>query len=282
MRLGFSSNAYKKYSLTEAVTDIAASGYGMVEVMADLHHALPSRFGPDGRRDLRKQLSDLGLTVSNINAFTLFACGDTYHPTWIEPDPKERQRRIDHTLGAIDLASEIGSKTISLQPGGPMIGLASTRHELEARYAESLAQCINRARAAGIVLAIEPEPGLLIQTSGEYLAFKQTYFADEPSIMMNADVGHLFCVGENPADVIRQLHPHIAHVHLEDINANRVHQHLCPGQGAMDFPAIFRALQDVTYKGHVTVELYPYLATAGQVAREAIHHLRETCPDDIR
>ena len=93
MRLGFSSNAYKKYSLAEAVADIAASGYGMVEIMADLHHALPSRFGPENRRDLRNQLADLGLTVSNVNAFTLFACGDTYHPTWIEPDTKERQRR---------------------------------------------------------------------------------------------------------------------------------------------------------------------------------------------
>jgi sugar phosphate isomerase/epimerase len=277
MRLGFSSNAYKKYSLTDAVADIAASGYAMVELMADMHHALPSRFGPEARRDLRHQLGDLGLTVSNINAFTLFACGDTYHPTWIEPDPAERQRRIEHTIGAIDLAADVGCSTISLQPGGPMIGLAGSRRDLEDRFADSLCKCVDRARSAGVILAIEPEPGLLIQTAGEYLAFKNRYFPHEPQIRMNADLGHLFCVGEDPAQVIRNLHSEIAHVHLEDIAANRVHQHLCPGQGAMNFPAIFQALDDVGYQGKVTVELYPYLASAGQVARQAMRHLTETC-----
>ena len=73
-----------------------------------------------------------------------------------------------------------------------------------------------RPKRAEIVLAIEPvEPGLLIQTSGEYLDFKNRFFANEPNVLMNCDVGHLFCVGEDPAQVIRSMGAHIAHVHLE-------------------------------------------------------------------
>ena len=62
-----------------------------------------------------------------MNAFTLFACGDTYHPTWIEDDTAKREQRIDHTLRCIDLAAQFGAKTISLQQGGPLIGTTISR-----------------------------------------------------------------------------------------------------------------------------------------------------------
>ena len=71
---------------------------------------------------------------------------------------------------------------------------------------------------------------------------------------MNCDVGHLFCVGEDPATIISQLGEHVAHVHLEDIGANHVHQHLTPGKGVINFPSIFTALENIQYRGWVTVE----------------------------
>jgi sugar phosphate isomerase/epimerase len=66
----------------------------------------------------------------------------------------------------------------------------------------------------------------------------------------------------------------IAHIHLEDIGENRVHQHLTPGKGAIDFARIFQAMADVNYGGRVTVELYPYETTAAGVAKAAWEHLR--------
>jgi sugar phosphate isomerase/epimerase len=66
---------------------------------------------------------------------------------------------------------------------------------------------------------------------------------------------------------------HVAHVHVEDIGDNRVHQHLTPGKGAIDFGEVFRALRDVRYGGRVTVELYPYETTAAGVAKAAWEHL---------
>jgi sugar phosphate isomerase/epimerase len=90
---------------------------------------------------------------------------------------------------------------------------------------------------------------------------------------MNCDIGHLFCVGDDPAEVIRRLSDHVAHVHLEDIGENRVHQHLTPGKGVMDFESVFKALHDVGYTGSVTVELYPYETTAAGVAKMAYDYL---------
>lgn len=274
IRLAFSTNAFKKNTFEEAIDSIAGIGYRGVELMADLHHALPGRMTRGMRGEIRKRIGDHGQQVSNVNAFTLFACGDTYHPTWIEEEGAKRQARIDHTIASVELAAEMGARTVSLQPGGPLIGTRLTREEAGRRYAEGLAKVLPTAKACGVILAVEPEPGLFIQTAGEYLEFKNRYFRGEANVLMNCDVGHLFCVGDDPAGVIREMPEQVAHVHLEDIGKNRVHQHLTPGKGVMDFKGIFEALESVGYGGWTTVELYPYETTAAGVARAAWEHLR--------
>jgi len=273
MNLAFASNAFKRNTLEEAVELIAGVGYRGVELMADVPHALPGLMGEGRKRELRKRLGDLGMTVSNVNAFTLFACGDTYHPTWIEESAGERGRRVEHTKRAVELAAEFGCGTVSLQPGGPMIGMALSREEAGGRFAEGIGACVETARRCGVILAIEPEPGLFIQTAGEYIEWKRENFAAEDRVRMNCDIGHLFCVGDDLPAVIREHHGEIAHVHLEDIGRNRVHQHLTPGRGVIDFAAVFAALREVRYTGKMTVELYPYETTAGGVAKLAWDHL---------
>jgi sugar phosphate isomerase/epimerase len=272
-RLAFSTNAFKKSSLESAIDAIAQVGYGGVELMADVPHALPGHVSPARLRDLKKRIADHGQVVSNVNAFTLFACGDTYHPTWIEDDAKLRQTRIEHTRACLRLAAEVGAKTISLQPGGPLIGTSISRNEAANRYADGLNAVLDDARSLNITLGIEPEPGLFIQSADEYLKFKNAYFKHEPLVRMNCDIGHLFCVGDDPAAVIRAMPQQVAHVHLEDIGDNRVHQHLTPGKGVIDFESVFSALDAIGYGGWVTVELYPYETTAAGVAQAAFTHL---------
>lgn len=273
-KLAFSTNAFKKNTLEEAIDSIAAAGYRGVELMADVPHAYPPSLDAKARSKLKRQIESHKLSVSNINGFTLFAKGDTYHPTWIEDDPAFREIRTEHTKQCLQLAKEMGSRTISIQPGGPLIGTSITRADAANRFAAGLRQILPQTRKLGLTICIEPEPGLFIETAAEYSQFKQAFFREESAIAMNCDVGHLFCVGEDPAQVIRSMPNHIAHVHLEDIGANRVHQHLAPGKGAIDFKSIFSALRDIKYTGWLTVELYPYEATAAEVARRAFEFLR--------
>src|SRR3954452_10019087 len=245
-RLAFSTNAFKKNTLEEAIDAIADVGYAGVELMADVPHGYPPTFDAARRQRVKEQIARRGLTVSNVNAFTHFADGgDTYHPTWIEQYPKLRHRRIDHTLGAIELAAELGAATVSLQPGGPLIGTRLPRNDAEKRFADGLNALVDRALKHHITLAVEPEPGLLIERASEYLSFKNCYFGSQPAVRMNCDVGHLFCVGDDPAAVIRAMPNEICHVHLEDIGKNRVHQHLTPGKGVIDFPIVFSALEEI-------------------------------------
>ena len=170
--------------------------------------------------------------------------------------------RLAELAGGLSLATDLGA-------GVPPESALRT-----AILAEGIARVLPRARQRNVILAIEPEPGLFIQTADEYLEFKNRFFKSEPAVLMNCDIGHLFCVGDDPADVVRRLAEHVAHVHLEDIGANRVHQHLTPGKGAIDFRSVFDALNAIGYVGWVTVELYPYETTAAGVAKLAWEHLQ--------
>ena len=270
MKLAFSTNAYKKSTLEEAIDSIASLGYAVVEIMADVPHAYPQHMPADRVVAAKAQIAGAGMGVSNVNAFTLFAAGDTYHPTWIEDDAQLRARRIMHTLRCISMTAALGGKTISLQPGGPQGGLS--RGVALDRYEAGLRECLPLAQRLGITLMVEPEPGLVIQHAAECVEFLQR--VDHPNLKMNCDLGHFYCVEEDPATVVRQCAAWIAHIHLEDIKENRVHQHRIPGEGAMDWEGIFAAIREVGYGGWVTVELYPYETTAEEAARKAKEYLR--------
>ncbi len=272
MRLAFSTNAFKQVSLEESLRQIAACGYAGVEIMADVPHAYPPQVDASRREALRGLLAALGLAVTNLNAFTLFAQGDTWHPSWIEPDPAARERRIEHTVGAIELARDLGAPGLSLEPGGPLPE-GMDRAEAERLYRAGLERVLPTAEACGVDLLIEPEPHLLIERPDEYLAFMAGM--KHPRVGLNFDIGHFFCVGVDPAEAARTLAGHIRHVHLEDIAPSREHKHLVPGRGAIDFPAVFAALREAGYDGWVTVELYPYEAEAAEVAAEAMAHLAD-------
>ena len=122
-------------------------------------------------------------------------------------------------------------------------------------------------------MLIEPEPELLIETADQFLELMQ--HLDSPAIGLNFDVGHFYCVGDEPAPTIHRLAPYIRHVHLEDIAATRVHQHLIPGAGAIDFVPVLRAIRALDYDGWVTIELYPYAENPDEAAGLAYRRVTE-------
>ena len=113
MNLSFSTNAFRKYPLKEAVDAIAAAGYSGIEIMCDVPHAYPRDLSDADIEDINRYIHSKRLTVSNLNAFMLCAIKDFHHPSWIEEDKDFRNLRIQHSIECIDLASKLGVKSIS-------------------------------------------------------------------------------------------------------------------------------------------------------------------------
>jgi sugar phosphate isomerase/epimerase len=270
MIFGYSTNAFVKYSLLESLEKIAGLGFRGVEIMADRPHLYPPDFEDADMAGVKDALKKHNLKVTNLNSFTLFAVGDTYLPSWIEPDKKRRDIRIRHTLDCLEKADELGCKNISIPPGGPLDGM--TRNAAMSLFHQGLEQVIPRAEELGVRILVEPEPDLLMENTAEFLSFARD--VKSPVVGLNFDIGHFFCAGEDPSAAFEELFEWVGHVHIEDIAANRVHNHLIAGHGAIQFQEIFRTLVRLQYRGDISLELYPYVDAPEAAGRESLEHLR--------
>jgi len=273
MQLAFSTNAYLNFSFAETVSRLATIGYRGVEIMADVPHAWPAYLLPEQKQAIRENLAKNNLAISNINSFMMHAVNDHrqkyWHPSWIEPDVNYRQVRIDHTKRALTLAKEIGATCITTEPGGPLEGRSWA--ECLKLFIEMLKPVVEHAEKEKVMLLIEPEPDLLIETADQYLEFASKI--QSPYLGLNFDIGHSYCVKDDPAATVKRLGKLIRHVHLEDIAATRIHHHLIPGEGVIDFGATLSALKEIGYDGWVTIELYTCHENpdhAATVARERV------------
>jgi sugar phosphate isomerase/epimerase len=274
MKLAYSANAYMRFPVEEAIRRIADLGYTGIELMADTPHLWPEDVTPGQIEKVRRLLEDRGLAISNVNAFMMNKIGDKrqpyWHPSWIEPDLDYRRIRIEHTKHALTMARQLGAPHITTEPGGPISG-ESQRESAMQTFVEMLRPVLDHAEREGVKLLVEPEPGLLIENMPQWLDFRSRIASR--MMGLNYDVGHFYCVSEPLARSIEALAPQIDHVHVEDIALTRVHHHLVPGDGAIDFEEVFAAFRKISYVGWVTVELYPFVDdpdTAGRRAREHI------------
>jgi len=273
MKLAFSTNAFKRYSLEDAIKEIAAIGYEGVELLCDIPHAYPPDFNEKKIQSIKNLLSDNNLQISNLNAFTLYAIGDTYHPSWIEDDEKLRKTRVDHTIDCIHMAKKIGAKNISTEPGGPLNDADNHNvSQLEKLFINGLLTASKIAEKERIKILVEPEPSLLLENSKQFKNFMKK--VNSEYVKLNFDMGHFFCVREDPAQLVYELSDYTDHFHLADIAQNRVHNHLIPGLGAIDFARVFEAMEEIGYGGFVTAELYPYQSNPVEAAQKTFDYLR--------
>ncbi len=274
MRLAFSTNAYRRFPFDEAAARIASLGYAGLELMADVPHAWPACLLEGPKRAIREAMERNSLKFSNVNAFMMNAINDHRQPFWypsfIEPDEGYRRVRIDHTRRALSLCAELGAPHITTEPGGPLAPGQSRSGAIDL-FVEALKPLAQHAHDLGVLLLIEPEPELLVETTDQYLEVVERLNA--PSIGLNFDVGHAYCVAEDLPRAIARLAPHIRHYHFEDIASTREHHHLIPGQGAIDFVAVIEAIRATPYDGWLTVELYPNLDDPDAAARRALEVL---------
>ncbi len=274
MKLAFSSNAYLHFSIEETIRKVAELGYAGLEVLADVPHAWPAGLLEERKQSIRDHLARHRLAIANVNAFMMNAVADPrqpyWHPGWTDPDPHYRAIRREHTQRSLRLAGEIGARTVSTEPGGLLAPTQTWAAAADVFYDEIM-PCIETAEKLEIRLLIEPEPKLMIETFEQYLEFADRI--DSPWLGLNFDVGHAYCMSQAPEEWVERMAPHTHHYHIEDIAPSRVHEHLIPGRGAIDFEATLAAIERTGYDGWITVELYPYIDQPDEAAREAREHL---------
>lgn len=251
-------------TLEEVVNRVATLGYDGIELVGE-----PKMYRPQKVNEL---LREQGMRVISI-------CG--MHPGPEEDDlralshfdKKEREKAIAYVKACMDLALEVGARSVLVVPS--LVGKPEYFRSKE----EDIKWAIDSLRKAGeyaedkeIILTIEPinryEVGLVNSIED---ALKMAKAVNNPFVRIMGDTFHMQIEeGDGIPNAIRRAGGHwIQHLHAADNTRE------APGKGTMDWREIIRALHDVEYQGGISLEplpkgASPYEARKGFIPKEKL------------
>ena len=270
----YSTNAYTRTDLADAIRRIAGLGYEGIEILLDTPHLFPPTSSDQDVDDVRQALDAAGLRVSNTNGNTARGYFDdppdegVFEPSLNHPDPAVRQRRIDCALRGLEIAAALGSPAMSTSSG--KCHPTTPPERAFDLLVESLKPIMERAEALGVNVGIEAEPALLVETTVEVMEVAERVGSDR--LGLNFDLGHAAVMGEDLVARAAAVAHRTWNVHVEDIRAGK-HWHHVPGDGDLDLAAALTALRAAGYSGAFTVELYTYVEDPDLAGRRALEHL---------
>ncbi|SFR91318.1 Sugar phosphate isomerase/epimerase [Agromyces sp. CF514] len=269
--LGYGTNGFSDHPLDDAITVLDALGYRGLALTLGHPHLDP--FASDADRTaarLRRRLDELGWRV-------VVETGTRY---LLDPFRKHRPNLLDDEPGlrelflrrAIDLGAILGADCVSLWSGTLPAGVEPD--EAHDRLRDRLDGLVDRAAEAGVPLAFEPEPGMLVETVADALALRAD-LGDPPALGLTVDLGH--CVVVEPDGVVGALRaagPLLRNVQVDDM-LPAAHEHLEFGHGSLDLAAALRTLDELDYRGLAAVELPRHAYDAPGVAARSMTALRD-------
>src|SRR5208283_1422576 len=118
-KLAFSTNAYTRFGLIEALRGIKSAGFDGAEILADVPHAYPPAITPALTAEIGRTLESLDLAVSNINCNCSFGYWKDappepyFEPSLISPNARHRADRSAMILKTLQFARDVGAANIS-------------------------------------------------------------------------------------------------------------------------------------------------------------------------
>lgn len=251
LRFAYNTNGAANHRLSDAVALIAIAGYDGVALTLDHHHLDPLEDGWVQRtealaRDLHAR--NLGCVIETGARFLLDP-RRKHEPTLLTPNAEGRARRVEFLRRAVDIGQILGAEAVSFWAGVPLPGV--DRGEAGEWLLEGVAQVLEHAEARGVTAALEPEPGMLVETLDDWALLH----GQLPQLKLALDLGHCLVTQERePPDAAREFAPHLGTVAIEDMRRSD-HTHLPFGEGDMDIPACLDALEAIGFTRLVCVEL---------------------------
>lgn len=170
--------------------------------------------------------------------------------------------RVDDFRQSIDTAIEYAEATDCVQVNC-LVGIApagADRSTLESVLVDNLRYAAPRLADRGIKLLLEPIntrdiPGFLVNSTDDYERIAAA--VGHPNLYLQYDFYHMQVVQGDLIPTFKRLQSRIAHVQIAD-NPGRNE----PGTGEINYPNIFKALDEADYIGWVGAEYKPKAGTS--------------------
>lgn len=243
--------------------EVGADGVQIYAVSGEMD---PDNLSTEARKELKEYIASLGLEISAL-------CGDLgghgFQDKNANPAKVEKSKRI------LDLAVELGTNIVTTH-----IGMVpqDENSEVYKTMLEACEELSNYASSLNAYFAIETGP----ETAAHLKAFLDKLSSNGLSV--NFDPANMVMVtGDDPVEGVKLLKDYIVHTHVKDgvryrevdpreiygalgyepmdhgkiaqmVASGEIFAELPLGEGKVDFDNYFKALQEIGYKGYLTIE----------------------------
>ena len=197
---------------------------------------------PRAAAAIEADVRSAGLTVSDVFVIP-WSDLETMAPN--HPDPAERDASHALFRDMLELAMRVGSPGMTMLPG--IHWASESDDDSFARAAEELTRRVERARAEGLRLSVEPHVGSIVPTPDLALRL----LAAAPGLEVTLDYSHFVRQGlpERDADA---LAPHARHVHVRGATPDRIQASV--SDNTIDFERVVGVLGAASYDGYLALE----------------------------
>jgi len=237
---------YAELPLHEALRALHACGWRAFEVSTEHLAAIETDHDTEGQIERAQRcLHDLGLCAPQAHAYL--------DADVAASNSDEREKDMSRLLCHTEIAARLGVHNVVMHPGGKH-GY-TTRAEQEHIHRlniEAFRRLGDFAGAQAVRIGIENLMCRGASTPSELLELLEAI--DHPAIGITLDTSHANVAALDVAKVVRELGPHVVATHISD-NDGSGDQHLTPGSGTIDWPAVMDAFREIGYNGLFNLEI---------------------------
>jgi inosose dehydratase len=263
----------------QCVSEMALAGYTGSEV---------GNKYPSDPKELKKYLDIRGIQICN-QWFSSFLTTQDFET--VKAD-FEKQLNFLEAVGANVIGPAEQGNSIQGHTDTPIFkGKPSYTDEEWVKVSEGLNKLGKIAKDRGFKLCYHHHMGTGVQTIAE--TKKLLDMTDPAYVYLLFDTGHFTFSDEDPVEALKMFVSRVGHVHLKDVRLDKLaltkEKELCfldavkigsftvPGDGSIDFPSIFKILEENNYEGWMVVEAEqdPALANPFEYAVKARKYIKE-------
>ena len=270
MKFAICNETFQNRGWAETCAAVAELGYEGIEVAPFTLAADVRDISPQMRRGYAETARHEGLEVIGLHWLLVSPKGLSV----TDADASIREITSQYLEALVTFCADLGGKILVLgSPAQRRLPSDVPSKDAQQTALDRLRFCLDRALEAayknGITLCLEPLPApeadfvLTLQTAVDIMARLH-----HPALRTIFDVKSASSEDQALPDLIRAFAPHIAHVHANDANRRG------PGFGPTDYVPIMAALQEIAYKGYVSVEVFDYTPDAITIARDSLAYMK--------
>ena len=241
-----------------AIKKAAELGAKGIQMYATSGQNAPENLNAQDRKNLLSEVQGEGLVFSAL-------CGDLgkgFGNKELNPELIEKSKRI------VDLAKDLETAIVTTHIGVVPTDPNQDRYKI---MQEACFELASYADSVGAHFAVETGP----ETSAVLKGFLDSL--NSTGVAVNLDPANLRMVtGDDPVQAVYNLRKYIVHTHAKDgnrlyatdpeyiyrvvhpvpeeLNGIKFYEEVPLGTGSVDFPAYLKALEDIGYRGFLTIE----------------------------